>query len=179
MFRGTTILSVRQGGHVVVAGDGQVTFGEKVVLKHTATKVRRIHDGSVICGFAGSTADAMTLYEKLEQKLSASNGNLIRAAVDLAKEWRTDRMLRRLEALLIAVDAERTLLISGTGDVIEPEEGIAAIGSGGNFALAAARALSRNTDMTPDAICRESMAITAEMCVFTNDSLTVEEIGAP
>lgn len=177
MFLGTTILSVRRGKHVVVAGDGQVTFGEKVVLKHSATKVRRIHDGTVLCGFAGSTADAMTLYEKLEEKLRTSNGHLIRAAVELAKEWRTDRMLRRLEALLIAADADRTLLISGTGDVIEPEEGIAAIGSGGNFALAAARALARNTEMDPKKICLESMAITSEMCVFTNDALTVEEIG--
>jgi ATP-dependent HslUV protease subunit HslV len=177
MFHGTTIVSVRRGDHVVVAGDGQVTFGEKVVLKHGARKVRRIHDGHVLCGFAGSTADAMTLYEKLEEKLKSYNGNLARAAVELAKEWRTDRMLRRLEALLIAADAERTLLISGTGDVIEPEEGVAAIGSGGNYALASARALHRHTDLSPREVALNAMAIAAEICVFTNDHVSIEELG--
>ena len=176
MFHGTTIVTVRSGGHVVVAGDGQVTMGEKVVLKSTARKVRRIHDGSVLCGFAGSTADAMTLYENLEEKLKAYNGNLLRSAVEMAKEWRTDKMLRRLEALLIAADAERTLLISGTGDVIEPEEGIAAIGSGGSYALAAARALGRHTELSAREIAEAAMGIAAEICVFTNATLTIEEL---
>ncbi len=177
MFHGTTILSVRRGHHVVVIGDGQVTFSESIVLKGTARKVRRIHDGHVLCGFAGSTADAMTLYEKLEDKLKAYNGNLTRAAVELAKEWRTDRMLRRLEALLIAADADITLLISGTGDVIEPEEGIAAIGSGGTYALAAARALARMTDLSPREVAVSAMEIAAEICVYTNDSFTIEELN--
>lgn len=177
MFKGTTILSVRRGANVVVIGDGQVTFGEKVVLKGSARKVRRIHEDAVLCGFAGSTADAMTLYEKLEDKLRKHGGNLPRAAVELAKEWRTDRALRRLEALLIAADTEQTLLISGTGDVIEPEEGIAAIGSGGSYALAAARALARNTQMSPAEIGRAAMTVAAEICVFTNDQFTIEELG--
>ncbi len=177
-FRGTTIVSVRQGDHVVVAGDGQVTMGEKIVMKATATKVRRLYEGRVLCGFAGSTADAITLYEKLEEKLQSFNGNLTRAAVELAKEWRTDRMLRRLEALLIAADSSHTLLISGTGDVIEPEEGVVAIGSGGSFALAAARALVRHSDLDCRQICEHALGIAAEICVFTNDQLTVEELRA-
>ena len=178
MFDGTTILSVRRGDTVAVAGDGQVTFQEEVVMKHTARKVRRLHQGNVLCGFAGSTADAMTLYEKLEEKLGSYSGNLTRAAVELAKEWRTDRMLRRLEALLIAADVERTLLISGNGDVIEPEEGIAAIGSGGNYAVSAARALYRHTEMSAREIVEESMSVAAEICVYTNDSLTTETLSA-
>lgn len=172
----TTIISVRRDGIVVVAGDGQVTMGEKLVMKHTAKKVRWLHDGQVLCGFAGSTADAMTLYEKLEGKLKTYSGNLLRAAVELAKDWRTDRMLRQLEALLIAADSTHTLIISGTGDVIEPEEGIAAIGSGGTYALAAARALMRNTTLTAREIAQESMNIASEICVFTNNSLTIEEL---
>lgn len=175
-FRGTTIVSVRQGDSVVIAGDGQVTMGEKIVMKATAKKVRRLYEGRVLCGFAGSTADAITLYEKLEEKLKTYNGNLTRAAVELAKDWRTDRMLRRLEALLIAADKDHTLLISGTGDVIEPEEGVVAIGSGGSFALAAARALARHTDMDPRTICEHALGIAAEICVFTNDQLTIEEL---
>ena len=178
MFEGTTILSVRRGGQVALVGDGQVTFSEKVILKHTARKVRRIHDGEVLCGFAGATADAMTLYELLEGKLKSFNGNLVRAAVELAKEWRTDRMLRRLEAMLIAADAEVTLLISGTGDVLEPEGGVAAIGSGGNFALSAARALLRHTELGAAQIAEASMRVAAEMCVFTNHELTTEVLGA-
>lgn len=176
MFEGTTILSVRRDDSVALAGDGQVTFDEKVVMKHSARKVRRLHEGEVLCGFAGSTADAMTLYEKLEEKLGAFSGNLTRAAVELAKEWRTDEMLRRLEALLVAADIDRTLLISGTGDVIEPEEGVTAIGSGGNYALAAARGLYRHTDMSPLEIVREAMEVASEICVFTNDDLTVETL---
>ncbi len=175
-LRGTTIVSVRLGDKVVVAGDGQVTMGEKVVMKHSARKVRRLYDDRVLCGFAGSTADAITLYEKLEGKLKEYNGNLTRAAVELAKEWRTDRMLRRLEALLIAADVETTLLISGTGDVIEPEEGIVAIGSGGSYALAAARAMHRYAELDARAICENALHIASEICVFSNDTLTIEEL---
>jgi len=176
VIRGTTILSVRKDGVAVVIGDGQVTLGEKVILKSGAKKVRRILDGQVVCGFAGSTADAITLYEKLEDKLRSTQGNLLRASVELAKEWRSDRTLRHLEALLIAANFERTLLISGNGDVIEPEGGIVAIGSGGSFALAAARALSEHTDQTAREIAENAMKIAAEMCVFTNDVFTIEEI---
>ena len=176
-FRATTILSVRRDGIVVVAGDGQVTLSEKVILKSSARKVRRIHHGKVICGFAGATADAIALFEKLEEKLQALGGNLTRAAVELAKEWRTDRALRRLEAMMIAADSEVTLLISGTGDMLEPEEGIIAIGSGGNFALSAARALSRHTDMSAEELARAAMAIAGELCVFTNDAITVESLS--
>lgn len=175
-FRGTTIVSVRRGDTVVIAGDGQVTMGEKVVMKRTARKVRRLYEDRVLCGFAGSTADAITLYEKLEGKLKEYNGNLTRAAVELAKEWRTDRMLRKLEALLIAADADTTLLISGTGDVIEPEEGAIAIGSGGSYALAAARALVRQTDLDARTICEQALQIAAEICVFTNECLTIEQL---
>jgi ATP-dependent HslUV protease subunit HslV len=178
MFDATTILSVRRGDSVVLAGDGQVTMGEKIIMKGTARKLRRLHDGRVLCGFAGSTADAMTLYEKLEEKLKSYSGNLTRAAVELAKDWRTDKMLRRLEALLIAADAEQTLVISGTGDVIEPEEGVAAIGSGGSYALAAARALVRHTDMSAREIAEAAMKVAAEICVFTNDELSVEELSS-
>ncbi|RDV39717.1 ATP-dependent protease subunit HslV [Bradymonadaceae bacterium TMQ3] len=176
-FRGTTIVSVRRGDKVVVAGDGQVTMGEKIVMKATARKVRRLHGDKVLCGFAGSTADAFTLFEKLEEKLKKFNGNLTRAAVELAKDWRTDRMLRKLEALLIAADSEATLLISGTGDVIEPEEGVIAIGSGGSYALSAARALVRHTELDARTIAESSLKIAAEICVFTNDSLTIEELS--
>ncbi|MGM0556759.1 MAG: ATP-dependent protease subunit HslV [Myxococcota bacterium] len=176
MFDATTILSVRREDSVVVAGDGQVTMGEKVIMKHSARKVRTLHDGTVLCGFAGSTADAMTLYEKLEEKLKKYSGNLTRAAVELAKDWRTDKMLRRLEALLIAADAEKTLLISGNGDVIEPEEGVAAIGSGGSYALSAARALVRHTDMSARDIAEAAMGVAGEICVFTNDELSIEEL---
>jgi ATP-dependent HslUV protease subunit HslV len=175
MFKGTTILSVRRGGKVVVVGDGQVSLGN-TVMKGSARKVRRLSDGGVIVGFAGSTADAMTLYEKLEGKLKEYNGNLLRAAVELAKDWRSDKYLRRLEALLIAADATHTLIVSGTGDVVQPDEGIAAIGSGGMFALAAARGLMRHTEMGAREVAETSLRIAAEICVFTNDSLTLEEI---
>lgn len=177
MFEGTTILSVRRDDVVAVGGDGQVTFDERVVMKASANKIRRLHEGAVLCGFAGSTADAMTLYEKLEEKLGSFSGNLTRAAVELAKEWRTDRMLRRLEALLVAADEDKTLLISGTGDVISPEEGIASIGSGGNYALAAARALYRETDLGAEAIVERAMQLASEICVYTNDSLTIETLS--
>jgi ATP-dependent HslUV protease subunit HslV len=171
----TTILAVKRGGHVLVAGDGQVSLGN-TVMKGSARKVRRIHNGQVLCGFAGSTADAMTLFEKLEGKLGEFGGNLTRAAVELAKDWRTDKFLRRLEAMMIAADTERLLLISGSGDVLAPDEDIAAIGSGGAFALAAARALARHSDLAPREVAEQAMAIAAEICVFTNDTLTVEEL---
>ncbi|MCB9521203.1 MAG: ATP-dependent protease subunit HslV [Myxococcales bacterium] len=175
MFKGTTILSVRSGGHVVVAGDGQVSLGN-TVMKASARKVRRLVDGSVIVGFAGSTADAMTLYEKLEGKLKEYNNNLTRAAVELAKDWRSDKYLRRLEAMLVAADRDQTFVLSGTGDVLQPDEGIVAIGSGAGYALAAARALKRSTELGPREICQQAMGIAAEICVFTNDQLTIEEL---
>lgn len=176
MFDATTIICVRRGSSVVLAGDGQVTMGEKIIMKGSARKLRRLHDGKVLCGFAGSTADAMTLYEKLDAKLKSYNGNLTRAAVELAKDWRTDKMLRQLEALLIAADAETTLMISGAGDVIEPEEGVIAIGSGGSYALSAARALIRHTELSAREIAEASMQVAAEICVFTNTHLSVEEL---
>lgn len=175
MFKGTTIIAVRSGGRVVVAGDGQVSMGN-TVIKHGAAKVRRISGGKVVVGFAGSTADAMTLFEKLDAKLGEYNGNLTRAAVELAKDWRTDKFLRRLEALMIAADSEATLLISGTGDVIAPDEGVVAIGSGGSYALAAARALSRHTDLSAHDVAEKALLIASEICVFTNDHLTFEEL---
>ena len=171
-WHGTTILSVRKGGEVVIAGDGQVSLNQTIV-KANAKKVRRIHDGKVIVGFAGSTADAFTLFERLEGKLEKHPGNLTRACVDLAKDWRTDRYLRRLEAMLIVANHEQIFTVTGVGDVLEPEHGMAAIGSGGNFALAAARALE-DTDMDAEAIARRAMQIAAEICVYTNGELTVE-----
>lgn len=175
MFRGTTIVGVRHKGHVVIVGDGQVSMGN-TIMKATATKVRSISSNRVIVGFAGSTADAMTLFEKLEAKLAEFGGNLLRAAVELAKDWRTDKYLRRLEALMIAADRTTTLLISGTGDVISPDEGVIAIGSGGSYALAAAKALIRNTDLSAREIAERSIGIAAEICVFTNGNLTIEEM---
>ena len=175
-WHGTTILSVRRGGKVVIAGDGQVSMGN-TVMKPNAKKVRRLGDGSVIAGFAGATADAFTLFERLEAKLERHSGQLMRAAVELAKDWRTDKYLRNLEALMIVADKDVTLILTGNGDVLEPEAGIAAIGSGGNYALAAARAL---VDYEPDAetIARKAMAIAAEVCVFTNDRLTIETLDS-
>ena len=173
---GTTILAVRKGGQVAVAGDGQVTLGNTVV-KGTARKVRRMYHGKVIGGFAGSTADAITLFEKFETRLEEHRGNLIRAAVELAKAWRTDRYLRKLEAMLIVADGGNTLMISGNGDVLEPDDGVAAVGSGGAFALAAARALSRHTDLSAAEIAREAMGVAASICIYTNENLTVEEIA--
>ena len=175
-WHGTTILSVRRGGKVVIVGDGQVSMGN-TVMKPNARKVRRLHDGSVIGGFAGATADAFTLFERLEAKLERHSGQLMRAAVELAKDWRTDKYLRNLEALMIVADKDVTLILTGNGDVLEPENGIAAIGSGGNYAPSAARAL---VDYEPDAetICRKAMAIAAEVCVFTNDRLTIETLDS-
>jgi ATP-dependent HslUV protease subunit HslV len=173
-IRGTTILAVRQQGKLALAGDGQVSMNNTVV-KHHARKVRRIYNDRIIVGFAGATADALTLSEKLEGKLERYNGNLIRSAVELAREWRTDKYLRRLEALMIAADETSTLLISGNGDVIEPDDGILAIGSGGVAAQAAARALVRHTTLSAREIVEAAMQIAADICVFTNHELTIEE----
>lgn len=176
-FHATTIVAVYDGGKGAVGGDGQVTFGGATIIKHGAKKVRRLHNGRVIAGFAGSAADAFTLFEKFEEHLNAHRGHLVRAAVELAKEWRTDRVLRRLEALLVAMDAGGLLLISGTGDVIEPDDGVVAVGSGGPYALAAARALKRHTDLGPAEIVERALLIAAEICVYTNDRLTIESLG--
>ena len=174
-WHGTTILGVKKGGKTVIAGDGQVSMGN-TVMKPNAKKVRRIGaDGTVIGGFAGATADAFTLFERLEKKLEQYNGQLLRAAVELAKDWRTDKYLRNLEALMIVADAEQMLILTGNGDVLEPEGGIAAIGSGGNYALSAARALS-DYEQDPEVLARRAMQIAAEVCVFTNDRLTVETV---
>jgi len=166
---------VRRGDKVAVAGDGQVSLGE-MVMKHRAKKVRKIHHGKIIVGFAGATADALTLFERFEGKLESFQGNLTRAVVELAKDWRTDRILRRLEALLLAVDKDGSFLITGTGDVIEPDEGVMAIGSGGPYALAAARALLAHTDLSPARICQESMDIAGSLCVYTNREIIIEEL---
>jgi ATP-dependent HslUV protease subunit HslV len=173
--KGTTILCVRHRERVVLAGDGQVTF-ENTVMKHSARKVRKMFHDKVLAGFAGATADAFTLFSKFEQKLEQYNGNLMRAAVELAKDWRTDRILRRLEALLIVADSETSLIISGTGDVIEPDEGVAAIGSGGPYALAAARALVRHSDLDARGLAEEAMRIAASICIYTNDRIVLEEL---
>lgn len=174
-IRATTILALRHGDRVVMAGDGQVSFGS-TVMKRTARKVRAIHDGKVLAGFAGASADAFTLFEKFEAQLQQHNGNLRRAAVELAKEWRSDRVLRRLEAMLIAADRETLLVLSGSGDVIEPDEPVIAIGSGGNYALAAATVLMRHSALDAAAIAREAMAVAASLCVYTNDNITVVEL---
>lgn len=176
MFHATTIVAVKKGEHVAIAGDGQVTFGNATVMKHKARKVRRLFHGKVIAGFAGSVADAFTLFDKFEQKLEEYHGNLQRAAVELAKEWRTDKMLRNLEALLLVADIQNLLIISGSGEVIEPDDGIAAIGSGGNYALAAARALVKHTDLPTTEIVREAMLVAASICVYTNEQINVEEL---
>ena len=179
-LKGTTILAVRHGDSVALAGDGQVTMGQAVVMKHGAKKVRRLYKGAILAGFAGSTADAFTLFERFETKLEEYNGNLIRAAVELAKDWRKDKYLRRLEAMLLVADASTILILSGTGDVIEPDDGIAAIGSGGPYALAAARALCRHSRdaMNAEEIARAAMGIAGEICVYTNNELTVEVLNA-
>lgn len=176
MFHATTIVAIKKGEQVAMAGDGQVTMGQATVMKHKARKVRRLFHGKVLAGFAGSVADAFTLFEKFEHKLEEYQGNLQRAAVELAKEWRMDKALRNLEALLIVADKESMLLISGSGEVIEPDDGIAAIGSGGNYALAAARALLKNTDFLPGQLVREAMEIASSICVYTNDQIIVEEL---
>jgi len=176
VWHGTTILTVRKGGHVVVAGDGQVSLGP-TIIKGNARKVRPLGTGQVIAGFAGATADAMTLFERLEGKLEQFPNQLTRACVEMAKDWRTDRYLRRLEAMMIVADSKVSLVLTGTGDVLEPENGVIAIGSGGNYALAAARALME-TDMDAETIARKAMKIAAEICVYTNTSVTLEKLNA-
>ena len=178
LWHGTTILSVRREGQVVVAGDGQVTMGPTVV-KGNAVKVRRLGSGTILAGFAGATADAFTLFERLEEKLERHPAQLARACVELAKDWRTDRYLRRLEALMAVADSSVSLVVSGTGDVLEPEDGLIGIGSGGNFALAAARALTDIDGLSAEEIARRSLAIAAEICIYTNSHVTVEVLDAP
>jgi ATP-dependent HslUV protease, peptidase subunit HslV len=174
-MRGTTILAVKRGGKVTVAGDGQVTL-DVTIMKHGARKVRRLYHNQVIVGFAGATADAFTLFDRFDQKLEQHNGNLLRAAVELTKDWRTDRVLRHLEALMIAVSREHALIISGSGDVIESDDEVMAIGSGGAYALAAARALVRHSGLTAAEIAMHAMKIASEICIYTNDNITVEEL---
>lgn len=174
-MRGTTILAVKRDGKITVAGDGQVTL-ENTILKHGARKVRRLYNNQVIVGFAGATADAFTLFDRFDQKLEQYNGNLLRAAVELTKDWRTDRVLRHLEALMIAVNKDNSLIISGNGDVIEADDDVMAIGSGGPYALIAARALLRHSNLSAAEIAREAMKMAAEVCIYTNDHITIEEL---
>ncbi len=175
LFHGTTILCVRKGGETVMAGDGQVTF-DVTVFKKNARKIRRLYDDKVMAGFAGATADAFTLFERFEEKLEKTSGNLLRSAVDLAKDWRTDRFLRRLEAMIIVADTEHILILSGSGDVIEPDEPIAAIGSGGAYAQAAARALLAHTEMSAGEIVASAMKIASEICIYTNQEIVIEKL---
>lgn len=175
-FRGTTICAVKKNGVTAIAGDGQVTMGESVILKGNAVKVKRIFNDKVVIGFAGSVSDAFSLSERFEEMLSKYSGNLMRSAVELAQLWRNDKMVRKLEALLIVADKDSMLIVSGSGEVIDPSEGVCAIGSGGNYALAAARALIQNTDMTAPEIAKASLKIASELCVFTNDHITVEVV---
>lgn len=175
MTRSTTILCVRRDGRVAIAGDGQVTVGN-TIMKHNAKKIRRMYNGTILSGFAGGAADALTLFERFEAKLEQYHGNLTRAAVELAKDWRTDRILRKLEALMCVADRNASLIISGTGDIIEPEDGIMAIGSGGAYALAAARALISHTNMGAREIVEEAMKITARICIYTNSEILIEEL---
>ena len=175
-FKGTTICAVKKGNQIAIAGDGQVTMGEHTVFKTTARKVRRLYNGEVVVGFAGSVADAFTLCEKFEEKLQQCSGNLEKAAVALAQNWRGDQMMRQLESMMIAADKDHLLILSGTGEVIDPDEGIAAIGSGGNYALAAARALVQNTDLSAAEIAEKSLHIADSICVYTNDHIIVETV---
>jgi len=175
VFHGTTVIAVKKDGKAVLGADGQVTFGS-TVLKHRARKVRRLYKGKVLVGFAGATADALTLFEKLEKKLEAYGGNLLRSAVELAKDWRTDKILRRLEAFLIACNKEHLLLISGAGDVVEPDEEVVAIGSGGPMALSAARALLKHTNLSAKEIVSEALKIASEICIYTNSNIVIEEL---
>jgi ATP-dependent HslUV protease subunit HslV len=175
-IRSTTVICVRRGNSVVMAADGQVTMGD-AVFKHTARKIRRLYQDKILAGFAGSTADAFSLFSRFENKLEQYAGNLGRAAVELAKDWRTDKMLRNLEALLVVSDLNQTFLLSGSGDVIEPDEGIAAIGSGGSYALAAARALMQNTELPAREIAEKALRIAGQICIYTNDNITVEELN--
>ncbi|MBC7076571.1 MAG: ATP-dependent protease subunit HslV [Syntrophomonadaceae bacterium] len=176
MFSATTVVAVKKGQQTAIAGDGQVTFAQNAIMKHNASKIRRLYDGKVIAGFAGSVADAFSLFAKFEEKLKQAGGSLTKAAVELAKEWRTDKVLRRLEALLVVADKEKMFIISGNGELIEPDDGVTAIGSGGPYALAAARALKRFTNMEAGEIACESLRIASEICIYTNDYITVEVI---
>jgi ATP-dependent HslUV protease subunit HslV len=176
MFHATTIVAVKHNGKMAIAGDGQVTFGGNIVMKHKAKKVRRLYHGKVLAGFAGSVADAFTLFGKFETKLEEFNGNLTRAAVELTKEWRTDRVLRKLEAMLIVMDSEKMLILSGNGEVIEPDDGVTAIGSGGAYALAAARAMVKHSELSAGEIAREALQIAGDICIYTNHNITVEEL---
>jgi len=176
LLKGTTIIAVRHKGKVAIGGDGQVTFGN-TILKQRANKIRKLYKEKVLAGFSGATADAFTLFERFEAKLEQHHGNLLRAAVELAKEWRTDRMLRRLEALLIVVDKEHSLVITGTGDVVEPDDGVIAIGSGGSYALAAARALVTHSGLDARTIVEESMKIASAICIYTNGNIIIEELS--
>lgn len=175
-LHGTTILAVKKNGHVTMAGDGQVTLGQTMVMKHTARKIRSVGDGKILAGFAGATADAFTLFELFESKLKEFHGNLVRAAVELTKQWRRDKYLQKLEAMLLLADNEHILLLSGNGDVIEPDDDVAAIGSGGAYALSAARALLRHTDLDSETIVRNAMTIASEICVYTNGNFTIETL---
>ena len=175
-FHATTICAVQRDGKTAIAGDGQVTMGNAVIMKGTAQKVRRLYHGKIISGFSGSVADAFTLFDHFEEKLNEHNGNLVRSAVELAKEWRSDKVLHKLEALLLVADSQRILLISGNGEVIEPDDGVLAIGSGGNYALSSARALMQNTDLSAREIAEKSLHIAADICVYTNHNVIVEEI---
>ena len=175
-MRGTTICAVKRNGKTAIAGDGQVTVGQSVIFKNNAVKVRRIYNGKVVVGFAGSVADAFSLSERFEEMLNKFSGNLMRSAVELAQLWRSDKILRKLEAMLIVADSEKLLIISGNGDVIEPQDDICAIGSGGNYALASAKALKENTNLSAKEIAYKSLLIASQLCVFTNDHITVEEI---
>jgi len=176
MFHATTIIAVRKDGKCAIAGDGQVTMGEKTIMKNSARKIKRIYNDKVLLGFAGSVADAFTLSEKFEGKLEEYSGNILRASVEVAKEWRSDQALRKLEALLLVMDKESTFLISGNGEVIEPDDGIMAIGSGGNYALSAGRALLRHSSLTAKEIAWESLKVASEICVYTNDNISIEEL---
>jgi ATP-dependent HslUV protease subunit HslV len=176
LFEATTIVAIKRGNQTAIAGDGQVTFGQNTVMKNNAVKIRRLHEGKVIAGFAGSVADAFTLFARFEEKLKQAGGNLTRAAVEIAKEWRSDKVLRRLEALLIVADKDTMFLVSGNGEVIEPDDGIAAIGSGGSYALAAAKALNQFSQLEAKEIARESIRIASEICIYTNDHISVEVV---
>ena len=177
MMRGTTICAVRRGSQVAIAGDGQVTMGENTIFKSTAKKVRILYEGKVITGFAGSVADSFALCERFEEKLTQCGGNLERAAVNLAQDWRSDKIMRKLESMLIVADKGSLLVLSGNGEVIDPDDGVVAVGSGGNYALAAARALVQNTELTAREIAEKALKIAASICVFTNESITVETVG--
>lgn len=174
-FKGTTILAVKSKGNVALGGDGQVSL-DKTIIKNTACKIRRMYHNKVISGFAGSAADGLTLYEKLEEKLEEYQGNLLRAAVEMAKEWRTDKVLRKLEAMLVVADSEHILMISGNGDVLEPDEDIASVGSGAPYAQAAAKALKKHSDLSAEEIVKESLLIAASICIYTNDHITIESL---